>query len=158
MFILVILYIRKYMYLCVFYQIVYGYPGSRRFRMWVWILAWPVAALVSLSKTLTCNHNCFVLRMGRKAVGPVCCVMHVKEPRTLIVKEKGLAPVFLDSRLEHPAGWIYMYMYVRATNLLYYYMYYMYSLRMTHTCTTVYMYLSKNFTNSTGLKKNNTNK
>ena len=36
----------------------------------------------------------------------MCCVMHVKEPRTLIVKEKGLAPVFLDSRLEHPAGWI----------------------------------------------------
>ena len=73
-------------------------------RMWVRIPAWPVAALVSLCKTL--NHNCFVLRMGRKAVGPVCCVMHVKEPRTLIVKEKGLAPVFLDSRLEHPAGWI----------------------------------------------------
>ena len=73
-------------------------------RMWVRIPAWPVAALVSLSKTL--NHNCFVLRMGRKVVGPVCCVMHVKEPRTLIVKEKGLAPVFLDSRLEHPAGWI----------------------------------------------------
>ena len=71
---------------------------------WVRIPAWPVAALVSLSKTL--NHNCFVLRMGRKAVGSVCCVMHVKEPRTLIVKEKGLAPVFLDSRLEHPAGWI----------------------------------------------------
>ena len=37
------------------------------------------AALVSLSKTL--NHNCFVLRMGRKAAGLVCCVMHVKEPR-----------------------------------------------------------------------------
>ena len=73
-------------------------------RMWVRIPAWPVAALVSLSKTL--NHNCFVLRMGRKAVGPVCCVMHVNEPRTLIVKEKGLAPVFLDSCLEHPAGWI----------------------------------------------------
>ena len=73
-------------------------------RMCVRIPAWPVAALVSLSKTL--NHNCFVLRMGRKAVGPVCCVMHVKEPRTLIVKEKELAPVFLDSRLEHPAGWI----------------------------------------------------
>ena len=64
---------------------------------------WPVAALVSLSKTL--NHNCFVLRMGRKAVGPVCYVMHVKEPRTLIVKEKGLAPMFLDSHLEHPAGY-----------------------------------------------------
>ena len=44
--------------------------------------------------------------MGHKAVGPVCWVMHVKEPRALIVKEKGLAPVFLDSRLEHPAGWI----------------------------------------------------
>ena len=41
-------------------------------------------------------------------VGPVCCVMHVKEPRTLIVKEKGLAPVFLDSRLEHRAGGIYV--------------------------------------------------
>ena len=73
-------------------------------RMWVRIPAWPVAALVSLSKTL--NHNCFIVRMGRKAVSPVCSVMHVKEPRTLIVKEKGLAPVFLDSRLEHPAGWI----------------------------------------------------
>ena len=68
-------------------------------NMWVRIPAWPVAVLMSLS-------NCFVLRMGRKAVGPVCCVMHVKEPRTLIVKEKGLAPVFLDSCLEHPAGWI----------------------------------------------------
>ena len=73
-------------------------------RMWVRIPARPVAALVSLSKTL--NHNCFVLQMGRKAVGPVCCVMHVKEPRTLIVKEKRLAPVFLDSHLEHPARWI----------------------------------------------------
>ena len=30
--------------------------------------------------------------MGRKAVGPVCCVMHVKEHRTLIVKEKGACP------------------------------------------------------------------
>ena len=63
-------------------------------RMWVRIPAWPVAALVSLSKTL--NHNCFVLRMGRKAVGPVCCVLHIKEPRALIVKEKGLALVFLE--------------------------------------------------------------
>ena len=69
-------------------------------RMWVRIPAWLVAVLVSLSKTL--NHNCFVLRMGCKAVGPVCCVMHVKEHRTLIVKEKG----FLDSRLEHEAGCI----------------------------------------------------
>ena len=74
-------------------------------RMWVRIPDWPVATPVSLSKTL--NHNCFVLlRRRRKAVGPVCCVMHEKEPRTLIVKEEGLAPVFLDSRLEHPARWI----------------------------------------------------
>ena len=58
--------------------------------------------------------------MGRKAVGPVCCVMHVKEPRTLTVKEKGFVPVFLDSRLEHPAGWIC----AHTTNLLYYYYYY----------------------------------
>ena len=41
-------------------------------RMWVRISAWPVAALVSLNKIL--DH-----RMGRKAVGPVCCAMHVKE-------------------------------------------------------------------------------
>ena len=46
-------------------------------RMWVRIPAWPVVALVSLSKTL--NRNCFVLRVGRKAAGPVCCVMHVKQ-------------------------------------------------------------------------------
>ena len=69
-------------------------------RMWVQIPAWPVAALVSLSKTF--HHNCFVLRMGRKAVGLVCCVMYVKEPRTLIVKEKGLAPVFLESQQNAP--------------------------------------------------------
>ena len=71
-------------------------------RMWVRIPAWPVAARVCLSKTI--HHNCFVLRMGRKAVGPACCVMRVKEHGTLLGKEKGLAPVFLDSRLEHPAG------------------------------------------------------
>ena len=44
--------------------------------------------------------------------------MHVKEPRTLIVKEKGLAPVFLDSRP--------VFLDVRTTNLLYYYYYYYY--------------------------------
>ena len=64
-------------------------------RMWIRITAWPVAALVSLSKTL--NHNCFVVWMGRKAVGPVCCVMHVKEPSTLIVKEKGSVKVALQA-------------------------------------------------------------
>ena len=31
--------------------------------------------------------------MGRKAVCPVCCVMHVKEPSALV--EKGFAPMFL---------------------------------------------------------------
>ena len=77
--------------------------------MWVRIPAWPVAAFVSLSKTL--NRNCFVLRMGRKALGPMCCVMHVKEP-LLIVKEKGVAPMFLDSRLSTQQGG-----YMRATNL-----------------------------------------
>ena len=62
-------------------------------RVWVRV---PVVTLVSLSKTL--NHYCFILRMGCKAVGPVCCVMHVKEHRALIRKEKGFALVFL-------AGW-----------------------------------------------------
>ena len=57
--------------------------------------------------------------MGRKAVGPVCCVMH--EPRTLIVKEKGLAPVFLDSRLEHPAGWIHVCARYKSYHHYYYY-------------------------------------
>ena len=81
-------------------------------RMWVRIPAWPVAALVSLSKTL--NHNCFVLRMGRKAVGPVCCVMHVKEHRTLIVKEKGGLPrCFWIRALSTQQGG-----YVRVTNLI----------------------------------------
>ena len=56
--------------------------------------------------------------MGREAVGPVCCAMYVKE-RTLIVKEKGLALVFLDSRLQHPAGWICA-RYKSSVLLLYY--------------------------------------
>ena len=42
-----------------------------------------VVTLVSSSKTL--NHSCFGL--GRKAVGSVCCVMHVKEPSERIVSE-----------------------------------------------------------------------
>ena len=72
----------------------------------------PVTALVSLSKTL--NHNCFALRMGRKGVGPVCCVMHVKEPRTLIVKEKGGLPrcFWIRAFSTQQGG------YVRATNLI----------------------------------------
>ena len=47
----------------------------------------PAVTLVSLSKTLA---HCFVLLMGRKAIGPVCCVSHVKEPRALIEKRRGL--------------------------------------------------------------------
>ena len=50
-------------------------------RVWVRV---PVLTLVSLSKTL--DHYCFVLLMGSKAVGPVCCVLHVKEPNALSAK------------------------------------------------------------------------
>ena len=64
--------------------------------------------LCSWARHLVTYHSYFLHRMGCKAVGPVCCVMHVKEPRTLIVKEKGLAPVLLDSHLEHPAEWIHV--------------------------------------------------
>ena len=32
---------------------------------------------------------------GRKAIGPMCCVTHVKEPSALIEKRRGFAPVFL---------------------------------------------------------------
>ena len=85
-------------------------------RMWVRILAWLVAALVSLSKTL--NHNCFILRMGRKL-----CNARKRTQYTLIVKEKGLAPVFLDSRLEHPPGWIC----ARYKSYHYYYYYYIHT-------------------------------
>ena len=31
--------------------------------------------------------------MGRKAVGPVCCITHVKEPSALIEKRRGLPGV-----------------------------------------------------------------
>ena len=50
----------------------------------------PSAALVSLSKTL--NHNCSVLRMGREAVGPVCCVMHVKRTQDAYREREGACP------------------------------------------------------------------
>ena len=59
-----------------------------------------------ISHDFSCFQNFF---FSQKSLclfhrSPVCCATHVKEPRTLIVKEKWLAPVFLDSRLEHPAG------------------------------------------------------
>ena len=68
-------------------------------RMWV-----QIPCLASRGTCVLEQDNCFVLRMGRKAVGPVCCVMHVKEPRTLIVKEKGLVfvPVFLEWQQNAP--------------------------------------------------------
>ena len=56
------------------------------------VLQAAVTLVSLLSKTL--NH-CFVLRFALKAVGPMCCVTHVKEPSVLIEKEKGFAPVFL---------------------------------------------------------------
>ncbi len=37
--------------------------------------------LVSISKTL--NHDCYILQMGCEAVGPVCSVVHIKEPNAL---------------------------------------------------------------------------
>ena len=33
-----------------------------------------------------------VLQMGRKAIGPVCCVMHVKDPSALVEKRIGSPP------------------------------------------------------------------
>ena len=54
--------------------------------------------LCVLNKTL--NH-CFVLRMRRKAVGPMYCVTHVKEPSDLIEKRTG-GPVFLAVAAECP--------------------------------------------------------
>ena len=50
-------------------------------RVWVRV---PVLTLVSLSQTL--SHYCCAPRMGHKAVGPVCCVMHVKEPATFCLR------------------------------------------------------------------------
>ncbi len=48
-------------------------------RVWARV---PFLIPVSLSKTF--DHYCFVLWMGRKAIGPMCCVlMHIKEPSTL---------------------------------------------------------------------------
>ena len=64
---------------------------STEFKLWCFWSAEcgfesPAVTLVSLSKTL--NH-CLVLRMGRKAVGPMCCVTLVKEPSALIEKRRG---------------------------------------------------------------------
>ena len=79
--------------------------------MWVRIPAWPrVAVLVSLSKTL--NHNCFVLRMGRKAAGPVCCVMHVKE-KGLVPSVSGFAP-WAPSRVDMCALQIFCIIIIRC--------------------------------------------
>ncbi len=55
----------------------------------------PALILVSWSKTHMCNHYGFVLRMGHKVVGPVRCVIYVKEPSYTYYKGKELASVFL---------------------------------------------------------------
>ena len=64
---------------------------STEFKLWCFYTAecgfeFHAVTLVSLSKTLT---YCFVLRMGKKAVGPMFCVTHVKEPSALIEKRRG---------------------------------------------------------------------
>ena len=64
---------------------------STEFKLWCFWSAEcgfesQAVTLVSLSKTF--NH-CFVLRMEHKAVGPMCCVTHVKEPSALIEKRRG---------------------------------------------------------------------
>ena len=64
---------------------------------------WP-SGLMHWTQVLVLPECGFESQPGRSR--RLCCVLHVKEPRTLIVKEKGLAPVFLDSCLEHLAGWI----------------------------------------------------
>ena len=41
--------------------------------------------------TCVLNQDTFmILRMGHKAVGPVCCVTHEKEPSALSKKRRGL--------------------------------------------------------------------
>ena len=56
-----------------------------------------------------CSHSyndCFLQRCVYSSTR--MCIQFIQESVMACnyVKEKGLAPVFLDSRLEHPAGWI----------------------------------------------------
>ncbi len=84
------------------------YPGSLPFHMIIWAqeemqaLVFLISCecgfkvlVVTLVSSKTLNQYCCVLRMGREAVDPVCCVMHVKEPSALIVKRRGSPPLFL---------------------------------------------------------------
>ncbi len=59
-----------------------------------------VLTLVSLSKALK-HLNASI---GHKAIGPVCCAMHIKEPSYTYHKEKGFAPVFLAVAAECTAA------------------------------------------------------
>ena len=86
-------------------------------RMWVRIPAWPVALLVSLSKTL--NHNCFVLRMKQSCRSRVLCNACKRTQDTYRKREGGLPRCFWIRTLSTRQGG-----YVRATNLLYYYCYF----------------------------------
>ena len=73
-------------------------------RMWVRIPAWPVEVLVYLSKTL--NRNCFVLRMGRKAVCPVCLCNARKRTQDTNREREGACPGVSGFAHKHPAAWI----------------------------------------------------
>ena len=66
-------------------------------KLWVQV---PVQTLVSLCKTL--NHYCFILQMGRKAVGPVCyLILACKGTQfTFITQRRGVAPIFLAVAVE----------------------------------------------------------
>ena len=59
----------------------------------------PAVTLVSLSKT-----HCFVLQMGRKAVGPMCCVNACKRTQCTYRKREGVRPCvpgWIGSILRH---------------------------------------------------------
>ena len=50
--------------------------------------------------------------MGRKAIGPVCCVTHVKEPSALIEKKKGVrhgVPGLIGGELRHSTLYTWCY-------------------------------------------------
>ena len=60
---------------------------STKFKLWCfWVWVQIPSRDTCVLETL--NH-CFVLRIRLKAVGPMCCVTHVKEPSALIEKRRG---------------------------------------------------------------------
>ena len=99
----------------------------------VWCVG--LAALVSLSKTLSHTCNCFVLQMGRKAVGPVCCVNARKRTQDTYHKREGACPGVSGLAANAPKSMFRVYMYrvmriwtyyrwnLRNINAIYYYIY-----------------------------------